>query len=108
MDFNRGQSACISLSKVPSAVARTARLSSPPSQEPSGSLIDWHEPARNARVLDWRARAHEFGLVPVEAEGAGDGLVVEPADRLLEEEEAEAFGEQNLDNIPHEARGAEE
>ena len=28
------------------------------------SLIDWVEPERNARVLDWRERAQQFGLVP--------------------------------------------
>ena len=27
-------------------------------------LIDWHEPAQNARVLDWRQRAEVFGLNP--------------------------------------------
>lgn len=30
------------------------------------SLVDWRETERNARVLDWRERAHGFGLVPVE------------------------------------------
>ena len=28
----------------------------------TASLIDWREPERNADVLDWRRRAHEFGL----------------------------------------------
>ena len=32
------------------------------------SLIDWIEPDRNVRVLDWRERAQQFGLVPVGAE----------------------------------------
>ena len=29
------------------------------------SLIDWEEPQNNAHVLDWRERAHGFGLMPV-------------------------------------------
>ena len=61
------------------------------------SLVDWHEPERNAHVLDWRERAHEFGLVPVDDHGDTDGLVVEPPERLIEEEEPEAFDEQHLD-----------
>jgi RNA polymerase primary sigma factor len=41
-------------------------------------------------VLDWRDRAHDFGLVPLEDTGV-DEPVVEPASRLIEEEEPEAF-----------------
>jgi RNA polymerase primary sigma factor len=56
----------------------------------TSSLIDWREPESNAHVLDWRERAHEFGLVP-----AGDTddpeTVVLPADRLIDEEESEAY-----------------
>src|SRR5687768_4990074 len=56
----------------------------------TSSLIDWREPESNAHVLDWRERAHEFGLVP-----AGDSddpeTVVLPVDRLIEEEESEAY-----------------
>src|SRR5262249_54531509 len=45
-------------------------------------------------------RAHEFGLVPVEDTGAmPPGVpVVEPPDRLLAEEEPEAFEDQHLDD----------
>ena len=57
------------------------------------SLVDWRAPERNAHVLDWRQRAHEFGLVPL-VEGVDGGAVdepiVEPADRLIEEEDPEA------------------
>ena len=56
----------------------------------TSSLIDWREPENNAHVLDWRERAHEFGLMP-----AGDAeepeTVVLSADRLINEEESEAF-----------------
>ena len=61
------------------------------SSSASSSLIDWREPESNAHVLDWRERAHEFGLVP-----AGDSddpeSVVLPASRLIDEEESEAYG----------------
>lgn len=58
------------------------------------SLIDWEEPERNMHVLDWRARAEEFGLNPVEGRKQKGSMVVEPPDQLLEEEEPEAFEEQ--------------
>ena len=32
----------------------------------SDSLIDWTQPEQNAHVLDWRQRAHEFGIVPAD------------------------------------------
>jgi RNA polymerase sigma factor (sigma-70 family) len=60
------------------------------------SLIDWNEPASHSGVLDWRERAHDFGLIPVEDGGEVDGPVVEPVDRRLEEEEPEAFQEQHF------------
>jgi Sigma-70 factor, region 1.2 len=62
----------------------------------AASLIDWREPERNADVLDWRRRAQGFGL------GAGDDLEeatphsAEPPERLLREEDAEAFGDQPI------------
>jgi RNA polymerase primary sigma factor len=55
------------------------------------SLVDWREPGSNAHVLDWRERAHEFGLVPVEGQEPVGPAVVEPVERLLEEEEPEAW-----------------
>jgi RNA polymerase primary sigma factor len=54
-------------------------------------LIDWKDPERSAHVLDWRRRAHEFGLVPIEDPDVDPAAVVEPADRLIAEEEDEAF-----------------
>ena len=59
------------------------------------SLIDWREPERNLHVLDWRERAHEFGLVPVEGNEAPDALdPAVPPERLIEEEEPEALAPQ--------------
>jgi RNA polymerase primary sigma factor len=60
------------------------------------ALIDWHEPDRNAHLLDWRARAREFGVVPVE----GDAAPIhahEPPELLIQEEEPEALEEQHVD-----------
>jgi RNA polymerase sigma factor (sigma-70 family) len=53
-------------------------------------LIDWHAPAQNARVLDWRQRAEAFGLNPIADDGGTDGPIVLPADQLIDEEEPEA------------------
>jgi RNA polymerase primary sigma factor len=72
------------------------------------SLVDWREPERNARVLDWRERAHEFGLNPVEGQGPVEPPIVEPPERLLEEEEPEAFEEQPLEEADREALEPEE
>ncbi len=72
------------------------------------SLVDWREPERNSHVLDWRERAHAFGLVPLEEHGEMEPPVVEPPERLLEEEEPEAFEEQPLDEAEREALEPEE
>jgi RNA polymerase primary sigma factor len=61
-------------------------------------LINWEEPERNMHVLDWRARAENYGLNPLERRRKTGSTVVEPAEQLLEEEEPEAFEEQE---IPH-------
>ena len=59
-------------------------------------LVDWNEPEQNAHVLDWRERAHDFGLVPLDDTGGLEGAILEPP-RLLEEEEPEAFDRQRFD-----------
>jgi RNA polymerase sigma factor (sigma-70 family) len=67
--------------------------------EPSNGLIDWDDPQANAHLLDWRQRAHEFGLVPVEdGEPGDDSSAVLPVDRLLDEEEPEAADDQDLES----------
>jgi RNA polymerase primary sigma factor len=65
-------------------------------QSDTEPLVDWREPERHAHVLDWRDRAHEFGLLPLEDTGL-EGSVVEPPSRLIEEEEPEAFEEIRFD-----------
>jgi RNA polymerase primary sigma factor len=55
------------------------------------SLIDWSQDDPNAHLLDWRRRAHEFGLAGGDET---DEAPVLPPDRLLREDDPEAFGEQ--------------
>jgi RNA polymerase primary sigma factor len=88
---------------------RTSDVSSTPRDRAAGeSLVDWREPERNARVLDWHERAHEFGLIPVDGQGPMGPPIVEPPERLLEEEEPEAFEEQPLEEADREALEPEE
>jgi len=63
------------------------------------SLVDWHQPGPNVHVLDWRHRAHEFGLVPVDPaqDEDVDPQIDAPVDRLIEEEEPEAFDDQHIE-----------
>ena len=68
------------------------------------SLIDWREPENNARILDWRGRAQEFGLNPNGDDDEHEGPAIDPdagprenAERLLHDEEPEAFAVQDLD-----------
>ena len=49
-------------------------------------------------MLDWRERAHEFGLVPVNDGDESETVDVQPPERLLHEEEEEAFEDQHLDD----------
>jgi len=69
-----------------------------PSRDPeSEPLIDWHEPERNAHILDWRTRAREFGLVPVNDRDEPDAQIVEPPERLILEDDPEALESQQVD-----------
>ena len=71
------------------------------SDDAGAGLIDWNEPARNAHVLDWRERAHDFGLVPLNRSDDDDANAsagaIESPDRLLSEEEPEAAESQEID-----------
>ncbi|MGQ0732856.1 MAG: sigma-70 family RNA polymerase sigma factor [Acidobacteriota bacterium] len=64
-------------------------------QTQGDTFIDWDDADRQSHVLDWRARAHEFGLNPVGGRWR-PSTVSEPVDQLLEEEEPEAFEEQEI------------
>jgi RNA polymerase primary sigma factor len=63
-----------------------------------GTLIDWKDPANQAHILDWRRRTHEFGVGPEEdgAPLAEDTPFASQPERLLEEEEPEAFRPQQF------------
>ena len=63
-------------------------------------------------MLDWRQRAHEFGLVPVdtwndEAEPRSAGAIEGP-ERLLHDEEPEAFEDQHIDEAEREELSSDE
>src|SRR5215212_4865405 len=64
------------------------------------SLIDWIEPERNVRVLDWRERAQQFGLVPVTSEDEALPAVSTSPERLLHEEESESLVDQPVLEAP--------
>ena len=74
---------------------------------PDEQLIDWDEPERNMHVLDWRERAHGFGLVPLGETGEVP-MVVQPPERMLDEEEPEAFEDQEIDEEQREEISDEE
>jgi RNA polymerase primary sigma factor len=59
------------------------------------SLIDWTQPDRNAHLLDWRQRVQEFGLVSTDET---EEAAVLPPDRLIREDDPEAFDQQPLDD----------
>jgi len=58
--------------------------------EEETDLIDWREPAQNARVLDWRQRAEATGLTAITEDGGAEGPLVLPAEQLGDEEEPES------------------
>jgi RNA polymerase primary sigma factor len=59
------------------------------------SLIDWHDTANNASVLDWRARAQQYGVVP-DAGAAGDEHAVLRPEQLIDEDDPESEEEQHV------------
>src|SRR5438105_8063199 len=90
-------SATAKTGEAPKARGRRGR----PASAHAGSLIDWHEPERNAHVLDWRQRAHEFGLLPVASQPEDEEAIPMPIadipERLLHDEEPESLEDQTLD-----------
>jgi RNA polymerase primary sigma factor len=67
------------------------------------SLIEWNDPSRQAHILDWRQRAQGFGLNVDDREEEGQPFAA--PERILEEDEPEAFADQR---IPHDDAEAEE
>ena len=80
----------------------------PPREADPESLIDWREPERNAHVLDWRERAHEFGIIPHEEMDEAAPHLVLPPQQLIAEDDPEAFDPQNFDGPPPGAEHDEE
>ena len=72
------------------------------------TLIDWREPERNAHVLDWRERAHEYGLIPLDDHDAIEKPIVAPPERFISEEEPEAARRQPIEDADREALTDEE
>lgn len=93
------------------AAAPARRRGRPPARgrQTSGeTLIDWEEPEPNAQILDWRGRAKEFGLGPLEDSGAESDEVLRSPDQFIREDEPEAFEAQTVDADDDDARGAED
>ena len=62
------------------------------------SLIEWNDPSKQVHILDWRQRAHGFGLDVEEREDTPGDRPLEAAEpeRLLHDEEPEAFTAQRV------------
>ncbi len=74
-----------------------SRPSQPRRRRAARSLINWNDEAQSAQVLDWRARAHQFGLIPLEQSEELDATDVAGNPRLLlDEEEPEASDTQTI------------
>jgi RNA polymerase primary sigma factor len=56
------------------------------------TLIDWTQPEANAHLLDWRQRAHEFGILP----GDESEDEVFPPHQLIADDDPEAFDRQRV------------
>jgi len=65
-----------------------------PSRRGRKPLIDWNDPSTQAHVLDWRQRAHGFGLDVHEREDGDRSEAFAPPEQLLLEDEPEAFAPQ--------------
>ena len=61
---------------------------------PRKSLIEWDDPSRQAQVLDWRHRAQDFGLAVEGREDAEPGRPFDEPERILQEDDPEAYAEQ--------------
>jgi RNA polymerase primary sigma factor len=83
------------VAKTPSPTSSPPTLKFTPGRR-RRSLIEWSDPARQAQVLDWHHRAQEFGLEVDDRDSdeprPGE---IEP-DRLLAEDEPEAFARQSI------------
>jgi hypothetical protein len=78
---------------MPRKRASTTTARRRPGRRRGQSLIDWKDTANNASVLDWRARAQQFGVVPGAAGEPSEHAVL-PPDQLIDEDDPESEDEQ--------------
>jgi RNA polymerase primary sigma factor len=93
------------------AAAPARRRGRPPARgrQTSGeTLIDWEEPEPNAQILDWRGRAREFGLGPLDDSGTDSDEVLRSPEQFIREDEPEAFEPQAVDADDDDRAGDEE
>ena len=57
------------------------------------TLIDWRQPEANAHLLDWRQRAHDFGILPRDE----SEHEIFPPHQLIAEDDPEAFDHQRVE-----------
>ena len=90
-----GNALALALSAMSTKASSSTTLEFPRARR-KASLIEWNDPARQAQVLDWRRRAHDFGLA-VEPRSDADAEVLDdqPQD-LIEEDDPEALAEPRL------------
>ena len=72
------------------------------------SLIEWNDPSRQAQVLDWKHRAEDFGLSVHAREDQDERHPFLEPDRMLAEDEPEAFADQHIDGEAPERQGDDE
>ena len=72
------------------------------------SLIEWNDPSTQAHVLDWRQRAHGFGLDVHEREDSDRAEPFVPPEQLLLDDEPEAFAAQPVTSGEDEERQDED
>ena len=78
---------------------KTPRSSKPLAFKPGTrrkSLIEWNDPSRQAQVLDWTHRAKEFGLTVDEHEDEEREAGYDEPQRVLADQDPEAFTEQAI------------
>src|ERR671910_768898 len=88
------------------AAAKTLAFKNVKSGRPK-SLIEWQDPSHQAHILDWRRRAHDFGLNGEGGARTEETPFAAPPERILREEEPEAFEPQDFRPDDHETEELE-
>jgi RNA polymerase primary sigma factor len=87
--------------KPTSPPTKPLAFKSPKAAARQKSLIEWKDPSKQTHILDWRRRAHEYGLAAGDdgAPTAEDTPFASQPERLLREEEPEAFEPHDFRNV---------